>query len=74
MIEAKNIIKACVVITLYAVVILQCSQADSNTQKDAGFNDYIDSCASCHGIDGKGNGPMSDKLIYQPKNLTLLMS
>jgi len=29
-------------------------------------------CASCHGLDGKGNGPVAPVLKTQPANLTLL--
>ena len=70
--KIKCTFKACVFMTLGVAVIQQCLSADSNMQKDTGFNDYIDSCASCHGADGRGNGPMSDRLIHRPKNLTLL--
>ena len=33
---------------------------------------YIDACASCHGVDGSGNGPMADELRVKPVNLRLL--
>jgi mono/diheme cytochrome c family protein len=29
-------------------------------------------CASCHGIDGKGDGPLSDSLRFRPPDLTLI--
>ena len=29
-------------------------------------------CASCHGVDGKGNGPAAPALKKQPADLTLL--
>lgn len=29
-------------------------------------------CASCHGIDGKGEGPLTDSLRYHPPDLTLI--
>ena len=35
--------------------------------------DYINYCASCHGLDGTGNGPMASELKGQPTDLTLLM-
>ena len=33
---------------------------------------YTDYCASCHGQDGKGNGPAAAALKAPPANLTLL--
>jgi mono/diheme cytochrome c family protein len=33
------------------------------------FDEY---CASCHGMDAKGNGPAAPALKMQPANLTLL--
>jgi mono/diheme cytochrome c family protein len=29
-------------------------------------------CASCHGIDGKGDGPLTDSLRFHPPDLTLI--
>jgi len=46
--------------------------ADSFDQKESGYDYYLDSCAACHAIDGKGKGPMSEKLTHKPKDLTLL--
>ena len=33
---------------------------------------YLTYCATCHGLDAKGSGPMSGALILQPPDLTLL--
>ena len=33
---------------------------------------YQENCATCHGIDAKGNGPMSPVLLVQPSDLTTL--
>lgn len=33
---------------------------------------YIQYCASCHGTDGRGDGPVSPFLKVKPTNLTLL--
>ena len=33
---------------------------------------YQDNCASCHGIDATGNGPMAPVLLVQPSDLTTL--
>lgn len=37
-----------------------------------GYQQFIDSCAFCHGIDGKGQGEAANLLSVQPANLTLL--
>jgi mono/diheme cytochrome c family protein len=29
-------------------------------------------CATCHGIQGKGDGPLAESLRYQPADLTLI--
>jgi mono/diheme cytochrome c family protein len=39
---------------------------------DAGRSEFQSSCASCHGMDGKGKGPVSKQLKMPPSDLTLL--
>lgn len=39
---------------------------------DLGKYEYRNSCASCHGIDGKGNGPSAASLKKPPSDLTTL--
>lgn len=39
---------------------------------DAGKLLFRSSCASCHGIDGKGKGPLRDQLKVGPTDLTVL--
>jgi mono/diheme cytochrome c family protein len=39
---------------------------------DVGKMEYQSSCAACHGIDAKGNGPVSKALKTQPTDLTVL--
>jgi hypothetical protein len=38
----------------------------------SGRMEFLSKCAVCHGVDGKGAGPMSRKLKIKPANLTLL--
>jgi mono/diheme cytochrome c family protein len=33
---------------------------------------YVNYCAPCHGVDGKGNGPVAPALKQQPVDLTVL--
>jgi mono/diheme cytochrome c family protein len=39
---------------------------------DIGKSEFQSSCASCHGTDAKGNGPVSDQLKIPPPDLTML--
>ena len=41
-------------------------------QDDIGKMEYQASCASCHGIDGKGTGPVAPSLTKKPTDLTVL--
>jgi mono/diheme cytochrome c family protein len=37
-----------------------------------GANEYRKQCAVCHGVDGRGNGPIADQLRRRPTDLTRL--
>jgi len=39
---------------------------------DVGKSEFLSSCASCHGMDGKGKGPVSGQLMVPPSDLTVL--
>ena len=39
---------------------------------ETGRIEFMSKCAECHGADGKGAGPMSDKLKSKPADLTIL--
>ena len=39
---------------------------------DVGKSEFQSSCASCHGADGKGNGPLREQLRVPPPDLTVL--
>jgi len=39
---------------------------------DVGKLEFQSSCASCHGPDGKGKGPVSEQLKVPPPDLTIL--
>ncbi|NNC66926.1 MAG: cytochrome c [Gammaproteobacteria bacterium] len=47
-------------------------QAESTVEQDIGELEYTSFCATCHGNDGKGNGPKANQLSATPTNLTLL--
>lgn len=42
------------------------------TDPSSGKGMYLEYCASCHGVDGKGNGPAAPALKITPTDLTQL--
>lgn len=46
--------------------------AQSRTGIEMGRNEFISHCATCHGIEGRGDGPMRPFLARPPSNLTTL--
>jgi mono/diheme cytochrome c family protein len=39
---------------------------------DRGEREYLSRCAACHGVGGKGNGPLATQLKIAPTDLTRL--
>ncbi len=39
---------------------------------NSGTTMYVNYCAPCHGLDGKGNGPVAIAMKQQPTDLTVL--
>ncbi|MEI5682025.1 MULTISPECIES: c-type cytochrome [unclassified Mesorhizobium] len=58
---------------LIAVVLvsLPCN-ASWAQEMSYGEAEYLNSCAVCHGLDGKGDGPLGDVLMKRPADLTQL--
>ena len=46
--------------------------ADPGIAGVSGAYAYRTSCASCHGTDGKGEGPLAESLRFRPPDLTLI--
>ena len=44
----------------------------AQTSVGLGRVDYKDNCASCHGVSGKGDGPMQSFLVKPPSDLTTI--
>ena len=41
-------------------------------EQSYGEAEYLNSCAACHGPNGKGDGPMAEELTKRPADLTVL--
>ena len=55
------------------IAILFCGTAyalDEAMQQKIGEAEYKESCAACHGISGKGDGPVAEVLKTAPSDLT----
>lgn len=48
------------------------SLAQTPARPDLGKREFETRCASCHGLNGKGNGPIADLLRRSPPDLTQL--
>ena len=48
------------------------SAAEKNLKRDLGKSEFENSCALCHGKDGKGAGAITDLLKKSPTDLTTL--
>ena len=46
--------------------------AAAQAEDDIGKSEFLSSCASCHGADAKGKGPVSEQLKTLPPDLTML--
>lgn len=56
-----------------AVALLGASQGGAQSVAEGlGAYEYANSCASCHGVSGKGDGPMVSYLTSRPADLTVL--
>jgi mono/diheme cytochrome c family protein len=49
---------------------LAVADAVAGERMSYGEAEYLNSCAVCHGIEGKGDGPLEDLLIKRPSDLT----
>ena len=59
-----------------AVLVIGAVAATPGLAQDAkrGAEIYRSHCATCHGLDATGNGPMASVLVIQPKDLTSLLN
>jgi mono/diheme cytochrome c family protein len=45
---------------------------NAQPEENPGRNEFLQSCASCHGVSGKGDGPVAKSLSPRPSDLTKL--
>ena len=57
--------------SVFAAILLAVAPAAAQ-EAEIGAEIYADNCASCHGRDGTGNGPMAPVLLVPPSDLTTL--
>jgi mono/diheme cytochrome c family protein len=57
---------------LVAMPLVVSAQSTKVKPMDFGQQEFIARCASCHGRDAKGGGPIADLLRKSPPDLTLL--
>lgn len=58
--------------TAGAVLLALLPGVAAGQQMSRGEAEYLDSCAVCHGLDGKGDGPLADELQKRPADLTVI--
>ncbi len=58
-------------VLVVGVTLSRCAMASAQ-DPDAGKLEFQSSCSTCHGIDGKGKGPLSEELRVAPADLTVL--
>jgi mono/diheme cytochrome c family protein len=59
-------------LALVVSLLLSTSSAWAQTSIALGRADFRDNCASCHGMTGKGDGPMRSSLVKPPADLTTI--
>jgi hypothetical protein len=57
---------------IVAIAVVGLSAACWAEDFDAGKIEYETGCAPCHGVDGKGRGPVAAGLTAKPADLTVL--
>jgi mono/diheme cytochrome c family protein len=70
--QRSHMTEAASVKWLVAITIIIGSGSYASAQDDVGKTQYQSSCAACHGIDAKGDGPVSKELKTRPADLTAL--
>jgi len=64
--------QAALIFTTIAAVVIGCGNGSQAQEFDAGKFEYQVGCAACHGIEGKGMGPVAVLFGVPPPDLTVL--
>jgi cbb3-type cytochrome oxidase cytochrome c subunit/cytochrome c553 len=54
----------------HLTVVEKVANVDSAAAANSGYGIYVQNCASCHGVAGRGNGPVSASMVKKPANFT----
>lgn len=57
---------------LAIALVLALNGAASAQDMSYGEAEFLSSCAACHGIEARGDGPMTEVLMQKPADLTIL--
>lgn len=68
----NNMAKRAATLAIIVTVVLGFKSTAQPQEIDGGKTEYLAGCAACHGIDGKGGGPVSSQLRVLPADLTVL--
>jgi mono/diheme cytochrome c family protein len=55
-----------------ALANVVCGTTAAAQEMSYGEAEYVNSCAVCHGAEGRGDGPLADELLKRPADLTRL--
>lgn len=58
--------------SIFALAVIGIADAANSQELEVGKYEYLNSCASCHGPGGKGDGPVAKALRRMPADLTKL--
>lgn len=70
--ETKTASNTAILLGILTLLLHVAVQAESTIEKDLGELEYASFCATCHGSDGKGDGPKANQLSAKPTDITLL--
>ena len=76
----SGVVRARLAVPALAIAVFAASQAHasgaavSSAVQQAGRDYYLEACASCHGRDGRGGGPVVESLAVKPPDLTTMAS
>ncbi len=65
-------LKSNVFLTAALALLAPPAMAEDAKPLVSGQNEYIWNCADCHGLDGRGKGPLAEALVRPPADLTTI--